>query len=91
MKLYNVSVGSLILRFHIFTALIVTLGFLGYLYVGIVIGMILFLASIMGMQFGKDAKEKKSTSSLPLSLKEIHLPAHRYNLWHQRHHWTAHL
>jgi len=90
MKLYNVSVGSLILRFHIFTALIVTLGFLGYLYVGIVIGMTLFLATIMGMQFGKDSKEKKSIASLPFSLKEVHLPAHRYNLWHQRHHWTAH-
>ena len=90
MKLYNVGIGSLILRFHIFTALIVTLGFLGYLYVGIVIGMVLFLASIMGLQLRKDSTERKSISSIPVSLKDIHLPAHRYNLWHQRHHWTAH-
>lgn len=83
MKLYNVSVGSLILRFHIFTALIVALGFAGYLYLGIIIGMVLFLTSIVGLQFRGDSE--KTPSMFPF--KHGHIPAHRHKLWRQQHHW----
>ena len=93
MKLYNVSISDLIIRFHLFTALIVILGFAGYLYFGIVIGMVLFLSSIMGLQFNKKIPEAKTVRAhyeIPVSFKNVHIPAHRYNIWHQRHHWAAH-
>jgi len=46
------------MRLHIMCAIMVTLGFIGYfwlgmgmLYVGIVLGMLLFLATLMGVKF----------------------------------------
>ena len=83
MKLYNVAVDSFFVRFHIFAALIVALGFAGYLYVGIVVGMILFLTTIMGLQFKKKAQEDRSH----ISIRHVHIPAHRYATWHKQHHW----
>lgn len=51
MKILNLSIGTMIMRMHLITALIVTLGFLGFLYVGIVLGVIIFLATLMGVQW----------------------------------------
>lgn len=50
MKILNLSIGAMIWRLHIMSAIVVTLGFLGYMYVGIVIGVALFLATLMGIQ-----------------------------------------
>jgi hypothetical protein len=86
MQLYNKDVGKLIIRFHIFTALIVILGFLGYLYVGIVIGMILFLTSIIGLQLKMPAR-RKVPAHFPVSFKHVHLPYNRYHRWHEQHHY----
>ena len=86
MKFYNVGIGSLILRFEIFAALIVIAGFAGFLYLGIIVGMILFISSIVGIQFDKISRDK----SAPVPFNHEHVPAWRYNLWHQRHHWTTH-
>ncbi len=86
MKLYNVGIGSLILRFEIFAAFIVIAGFAGFLYVGLVVGMILFICSIVGLQFKLVSKDKTA----PVPFKHEHIPLFRYNLWHQRHHWTTH-
>ena len=51
MKILNLSVGSMIMRLHIMCAIMVTLGFLGQLYLGIILGMALFLVTLMGVQF----------------------------------------
>jgi hypothetical protein len=51
MKILNLSVGTMIMRLHIMCAIMVTLGFLGFLYAGIIIGMLLFLATLMGVKF----------------------------------------
>ena len=50
MKILNLSIGTMIMRLHAMSALVVTMGFLGYLYVGIVLGMLLFLATLMGVK-----------------------------------------
>jgi hypothetical protein len=89
LKLYNVNIGTLILRFHLFTALIVTVGFLGYLYIGIVVGMILFFLSIVGLEF-RPQRTEPVYYRFPEAYKHVHIPIHRYNIWHQRHHWSSH-
>ena len=77
MKILNLSVGAMIWRLHIMSALVVTLGFLGFLYVGIVLGMLLFLATLMGVQW----KHIKSFLHLDRS--------HKYD-WQHRHHPVHH-
>jgi hypothetical protein len=77
MKILNLSVGAMIWRLHIMAAMVVTLGFLGLLYVGIVLGMLLFLATLMGIQW----KHVKTF---------LHLDrAHSYE-WQQKHHHPVH-
>lgn len=49
MKILNIGVGAMIWRLHIMAAIVVILGFLGFLYVGIVIGVALFLLTLMGV------------------------------------------
>ena len=51
MKILNLSVSTMIMRLHAMCALMVTLGFLGYLYQGIIIGMVLFLTTLMGIKW----------------------------------------
>lgn len=51
MKILNLSVGAMIWRLHIMSAIVVVMGFLGMIYVGIIIGMVLFLLTLMGVKF----------------------------------------
>lgn len=51
MKILNLSVGTMIMRLHLMCAIMVTLGFLGYMNLGIIVGMVLFLATLMGIKF----------------------------------------
>ena len=77
MKILNLSVGSMIWRLHIMSALVVVLGFLGYMYVGIVLGVILFLVTLMGVPLRK---------LNPFT----HLPKGKDYDWHHRHHPVHH-
>jgi hypothetical protein len=90
MKMYGDNVGMFFLRFHAFAALIVLAGFLGYLYLGLIVGMVLFLTSLFGLQWKNRLPEKQHQTMIPQILHHAHLPMHRYNLWHTRHHWLAH-
>ncbi|HZV70451.1 MAG TPA: hypothetical protein VFG10_12935 [Saprospiraceae bacterium] len=92
MKLYNLSVAGMIIRFHLLTAFIVTMGFLGYLYVGIVLGMVVFLSTIVGLQIKREPVVERiaETKEYFPSVRAMHMPKHRYNLWHQKHHWAMH-
>lgn len=51
MRVFNLSIGTMIFRLHAMSALMVTLGFLGLMYVGIFVSMLLFLATLMGVQW----------------------------------------
>ena len=51
MKLLDLSVGTMVMRLHAMCAIMVTLGFFGLMYVGIVIGMVLFLTTLMGIKW----------------------------------------
>lgn len=75
MKILNLSVGAMIWRLHIMSAIVVTLGFLGYMYAGIVIGVALFLLTLMGVQF----KDLKYLNPFRHTTK-----SHDYQ-WHHRH------
>lgn len=84
MKIFNLSVGTMIMRLHFMSALIVTLGFVGYfwlgmgvLYVAIVMGMLLFLATLMGVKF-------KHINPFH------HGPNDKYELRHRTRHHTVH-
>ena len=84
MKILNLSVGSMIMRLHLMSALVVTMGFIGYywlgmgvLYVAIVLGMLLFLATLMGVKF---------RYLNPFH----HVPKHKYEFRHQRRHHHHH-
>lgn len=56
MKILNLSVSTMIIRLHVMCAVMVTLGFLGYLYQGIIIGMVLFLTTLMGIKWSNIIK-----------------------------------
>jgi hypothetical protein len=77
MKILNLSVGTMIMRLHLMCAIMVTLGFFGLMYVGIVVGMVLFLATLMGIKF----------SHLNIFR---HLPKHGDYDWQHRHHPVHH-
>ncbi len=51
MKILKLSIGTMIMRLHAMCAIMVTLGFLGYLYQGVIIGMVLFLTTLMGIKW----------------------------------------
>ncbi len=51
MKILNLSVGTMIMRLHLMCAIMVTLGFFGFMYLGIIVGMVLFLVTLMGIKF----------------------------------------
>ena len=51
MKMFDLSVGTMVLRLHLMCAVMVTLGFFGFLYLGIVIGMVLFLVTLLGIKW----------------------------------------
>lgn len=75
MKILNLSVGTMIMRLHLMTALMVTLGFLGFMYAGIIMGMVLFLATFLGVKFSdiNPFKHKKITT---FEWDEKHHPVH---------------
>ncbi len=92
MKMYNIGIGGFFIRFHLLVAFIVVMGFAGYLYVGIVLGMILFLTTIIGLQFKKapDIEAVSDEVDHQVWFENMHIPQRRYNIWHKRHHWAAH-
>lgn len=49
MKILNIGVGAMIWRLHLMAAIVVVLGFLGFLYAGIIIGIAFFLLTLMGV------------------------------------------
>ena len=75
MKILNLSVGTMIMRLHLMSALMVTLGFLGFLYAGIIIGMLLFLATLMGVKFS-DINPFKNKKDKDEEWKKTHQPVH---------------
>ena len=75
MKILNLGVGTMIMRLHIMCAIMVTLGFLGFLYAGIIIGMLLFLATLMGVKFS-DINPFKNRKDKDVQWKEQHHPIH---------------
>ena len=77
MKILNLSIGTMIMRLHLMCAIMVTLGFFGLMYVGIVLGMVLFLATLMGIRF-RDINIFR------------HLPKHGDYEWRHRHHHVHH-
>ncbi len=92
MKMYNIGIGGFFIRFHLLVALIVVMGFAGYMYLGIILGMILFLITITGFEFKKapDIAAASDETYHPEWFKNMHIPLRRYNIWHKRHHWAAH-
>jgi hypothetical protein len=80
MKILNLSIGTMIFRLHAMSALVVTLGFLGLMYVGIVLGVILFLATLMGIQW----KQINPFRHVP------HPNDLEWQKRHQHHHPTVH-
>lgn len=75
MKILNLSVGAMIWRLHIMSALVVVLGFLGQIYLGIILGMVLFLLTLMGVKFKY--------------LNPFHNRHHQHG-WQHRHHPVHH-
>ena len=75
MKILNLSVGTMIVRLHLMSAIMVTLGFLGFMYVGIIIGMLLFLATLMGVKFS-DINPFKRRKDRDAEWNEQHHPVH---------------
>ena len=76
MKILNLSVGAMILRLHIMSAVVVTLGFLGLMYVGIVIGMLIFLATLMGVQWKHINPFRPIAKSAEYDWRHRHHPIH---------------
>ena len=80
MKILNLSVGTMVMRLHAMCAIMVTLGFLGYLYQGIIIGMVLFLTTLMGIKWSQFINIfKPHVKQFDLDLKHRHQQ-------HQHHH-----
>ena len=75
MKILNISVGAMIWRLHIMSAIVVTLGFLGFLYAGIIIGVIMFLLTLMGVQF-KDINPFRHAKPTDYEWRHRHTPVH---------------
>lgn len=75
MKILNIGVGAMIWRLHIMAAIVVTLGFLGFLYAGIIIGVALFLLTLMGVQF-KDINPFRHTKPTDYEWRHRHAPVH---------------
>ena len=72
MKMLDISVGTMVMRLHLMCAVMVTLGFAGFLYLGIILGMVIFLSTLMGIQF-KHLNPFK------------HLPTVRHYDWERQH------
>ena len=60
MNILNLKVSTMIFRLHLMSALVVGLGFIGYwigamflMYVGIILGVALFLATLMGVKWSQ--------------------------------------
>ena len=85
MSILNLKVSTMIFRLHLMSALVVTMGFIGHwigamflLYAGIVLGIVIFLATLMGIKWS----QIDPFHHLPKETR------HTYD-WH-RHHHTAH-
>ena len=77
MKILNLKISTMIMRLHLMSAIMVTLGFLGFLYAGIIIGMLIFLATLMGIRFNQLNPFRHETR------------VNEYD-WHERHHPIHH-
>lgn len=51
MKIFNLGTGTMVMRLHLMSAVVVTFGFLGMMYIGIIVGMIIFLTTLMGIKW----------------------------------------
>ena len=76
MKIFNLSVGTMIMRLHMMCAVMVTMGFFGMMYAGIIVGMVIFLATLMGVK-GKYLNPFRHVHAKPLD-------------WHGHHHYQRH-
>lgn len=65
----------MIMRLHIMCAIMVTLGFLGQLYLGIILGMVLFLVTLMGVQF-KHLNPFRHVTKRDFEWQQRHHPVH---------------
>ena len=74
----DLSVGTMVMRLHLMCAVMVTLGFFGFLYLGIMLGMVIFLYTLLGIKWKNINPFKKSHH-------------HRHYDWHHKHYdWQHH-
>jgi hypothetical protein len=77
MKMLDLSVGTMVMRLHLMSAVMVTLGFFGFLYLGIVIGMVIFLFTLLGIKWKNINPFRKAH--------------HNHYDWHHKHYdWQHH-
>jgi hypothetical protein len=76
MKILNLKISTMIMRLHLMSAIMVTLGFLGFLYAGIIIGMLIFLATLMGIRFNQLNPFRHVSRSDEYEWQKHHHPVH---------------